>query len=466
MTDTSSNSPSDPGAIDVNAFAKQFQTFLETMDHYATEASRDHIASELHSHLGTDPRSIEPVRQEYARWQWAEIDAALDSLADDQDLRGVIPAHDASGLSDLLTNHYNVYELGAIERRAFPTGPETVRYVATNGLRLLWIGEKPVIALALEVEDGPSDTHKIVVEVMCEDHELARETLAGIDQSVRAKSVIYGQVVSFLPEEFGSEAFSIEFHPRPHIEAQDVVLPKGRLEKIEATVLGISEKADRLRAAGQHLSRGVLLYGPPGTGKTLTIRYLLSQARDTTAILLQGEALSKIRAAASAARAIGRAIIVLEDADLVAEDRDFNEGERSVLFEILDVLDGLGDDADISFVLTTNRVDVLEEAIAMRPGRIDLAVEVPLPSTKLRRRLFAVYGNDFAFTEEGIAKAAKAAEGTSGSFAKEAVRRAVLLAIEAEEDPNDNHLLEAVAALTAEATQLREAMTSNEEWDE
>ncbi|WP_186293145.1 ATP-binding protein [Brevibacterium aurantiacum] len=243
-------------------------------------------------------------------------------------------------------------------------------------------------------------------------------------------------------------------------------MPKGRLEKIEATVLGISEKADRLRAAGQHLSRGVLLYGPPGTGKTLTIRYLLSQARDTTAILLQGEALSKIRATASAAQAIGRAIIVLEDADLVAEDRDFNEGECSVLFEILDVLDELGDDADITFVLTTNRVDVLEEAIAKRPGRIDLAVEVPLPSTKLRRRLFAVYGNDFAFTEEGIAKAAKAAEGTSGSFAKEAVRRAVILAIEAGEDPRDNHLLEAVAALTAEATQLREAMTSDEGWDE
>lgn len=463
MTDASSHGPAAPEPVDISLFAKQFQTFLETMDHYATGASRDHIAEELGAHLGTDPRTLDPVRQEFARWQWVEIDRALDELAEEQDLRGVIPSQDASGISDLLANHYSVYELGAIQRRAVPTGPGTVRHVATNALRLLRIGTIPVVVFATELEDGPGDTQNIVVEIICSDHQLARETLANINGFVSRNSVLQGQVVSFLSEELGSDSLSIEFHSRPHVDAHDVVLPKGRLEKIEATVLGISERAQRLRAVGQHLSRGVLLYGPPGTGKTLTVRYLLSQAKETTAILLQGESLSKIRAAATAARALGRAIIVLEDADLVAEDRDFNEGERSVLFEILDVLDGLGDDADIAFVLTTNRVDVLEEALAMRPGRIDLAVEVALPTAKLRKRLFTVYSAGLAFTEEGITQAAKAAEGTTGSFAKEAVRRAVLLALDADEEPADNHLLEAVKALSAEATQLREAMNSEDD---
>jgi hypothetical protein len=42
-------------------------------------------------------------------------------------------------------------------------------------------------------------------------------------------------------------------------------------------------------------------------------------------------------------------------------------------------MDGLKDNADILFVLTTNRPEQLEGALSGRPGRIDQAIEVPLP---------------------------------------------------------------------------------------
>jgi ATP-dependent 26S proteasome regulatory subunit len=42
---------------------------------------------------------------------------------------------------------------------------------------------------------------------------------------------------------------------------------------------------------------------------------------------------------------------------------------------------------DIIVVLTTNRPDILEPALAARPGRVDLAVELPLPDAEGRRRL-------------------------------------------------------------------------------
>jgi len=42
-------------------------------------------------------------------------------------------------------------------------------------------------------------------------------------------------------------------------------------------------------------------------------------------------------------------------------------------------MDGLGEDADVTFVLTTNRADLLEPALAQRPGRVDHAAELPLP---------------------------------------------------------------------------------------
>jgi hypothetical protein len=62
-------------------------------------------------------------------------------------------------------------------------------------------------------------------------------------------------------------------------------------------------------------------------------------------------------------------------------------GPQPLLFAVLEALDGLSDDANVAFLLTSNRVDVLEPALAQRPGRVDLAVEVPLPDAEARRRL-------------------------------------------------------------------------------
>ena len=73
--------------------------------------------------------------------------------------------------------------------------------------------------------------------------------------------------------------------------------------------------------AGQHLKRGLLLYGPPGTGKTHTTRYLVGQMDGYTRLLLTGRALHAIGAVSELARDLQPAVLVLEDVDLVAEDR-------------------------------------------------------------------------------------------------------------------------------------------------
>ena len=39
-------------------------------------------------------------------------------------------------------------------------------------------------------------------------------------------------------------------------------------------------------------------------------------------------------------------------------------------FELLNEMDGLSEDVDVLFLLTTNRVEVLESALATRPGRV------------------------------------------------------------------------------------------------
>ena len=150
----------------------------------------------------------------------------------------------------------------------------------------------------------------------------------------------------------------------------------------------------RLLASGQHLKRGLLLYGPPGTGKTHTVRYLLGRTPGVTVVQLTGVALHLIAEACSVARTLAPAMVVVEDVDLIAEDRGEYPGQHPLLFQLLNEMDGLAEDADVVFVLTTNRADVLEPALAARPGRVDQAVELGLPDTSARRALLELYRGD------------------------------------------------------------------------
>jgi ATP-dependent 26S proteasome regulatory subunit len=267
-------------------------------------------------------------------------------------------------------------------------------------------------------------------------------------------SVLRGQVLSFSGNEYGQLAAGATFLPRPTVDSEDVVLPPGVLETIVRHVVGIGDQRDRLVAAGQHLKRGVLLYGPPGTGKTLTVRHLLSRTPGTTAVLLSGASIQFVTQAAELARAMQPAIVVLEDVDLVASERGMHGAPQPLLFAILDALDGLDGDADVTFLLTTNRVDVLERALAERPGRIDLAVEVPLPEDESRRRLFAHYAAGLPFSAAALDAAADRSTGTTGSFAKELVRRAVLTAAESDRAVTDTDLEQALDALLESGAQL------------
>ena len=94
-------------------------------------------------------------------------------------------------------------------------------------------------------------------------------------------------------------------------------------------------------------------------------------------------------------------------------------------------MDGAATDADLVFLLTTNRADLLEPALAARPGRVDVAVEIGLPDADARRRLFALYGASVAMTVDAadVDRVVERTDGMTASFVKELLRRAVLEAL-------------------------------------
>ena len=120
--------------------------------------------------------------------------------------------------------------------------------------------------------------------------------------------------------------------------------------------------------------------------------YLASQLPGRTVLILTGGGISSIETSGILARALAPVTVILEDVDLIGTMRENQSvGANALLFELLNQMDGLAEDADVLYVLTTNRPDVLEPALAARPGRIDQAIEIPLPDDECRRRLVDLY---------------------------------------------------------------------------
>jgi ATP-dependent 26S proteasome regulatory subunit len=153
---------------------------------------------------------------------------------------------------------------------------------------------------------------------------------------------------------------------------------------------------------------------------------------DATVVVLSGPSLGLVGAFGNLARRLAPAVIVLEDVDLVAQERSFGPfGTSPLLFELMNEMSGLAADADVAFVLTTNRPDALEPALAARPGRVDLALEIPLPAAAERRRLLELYGRGLDLDPALLDDVVSRTEGTTASFFRELLRKAALGALEA-----------------------------------
>jgi hypothetical protein len=234
------------------------------------------------------------------------------------------------GLGDLLVDSMHAMHgprPGAVTRVARASGPSgATEECLRAALVLVEEGEDRLVAL-FRGPDHDMDNNGVRLEVVATDEDAVRRFTASLRDLVVEENVYRGQVVSFGGDLFGERGSLLRFHERPEVTDAELILPSDTFEDIRRQVVGVARNRDRLRSAGQHLKRGLLLYGPPGAGKTHTVRYLMSELADTTIVELTGESLGALREACSIARTLQPAMIVVEDVDLIAEQRDHYSGQ-------------------------------------------------------------------------------------------------------------------------------------------
>jgi transitional endoplasmic reticulum ATPase len=152
------------------------------------------------------------------------------------------------------------------------------------------------------------------------------------------------------------------------------------------------------------------MYGPPGTGKTLLAKAIANEAQSNFISIKGPELLNKfvgesekgVREVFEKARSNAPTVVFFDEIDSIAGERGQNRsdsgvGER-VVSQLLTELDGLEELEDVVVIATTNRPDLIDNAL-LRPGRLDRHVHVPVPDEEARRKIFEVHTRDKPLAE-------------------------------------------------------------------
>ncbi|HUE26066.1 MAG TPA: AAA family ATPase [Solirubrobacteraceae bacterium] len=439
--------------LDVGEFGSAFLDFMRAITE-AAQRPESPLLARLREHLGVAPDELPVTAASFGIADRPNLQLALDAVLPERETIGLANPHmhnGGAGFAQLFARSghgQGPFGLGPVEYADVEVGDGRVVRCVTSALLLVSLVDVPVAVVITAEQRPPMGAMGVRLEGISPDEQAVSRLFRAIREAMLEHNVFRGKLFSL------SAMGSVIFPSLPAVGRDEVVLPDGTLERLEQHAIAIAAHADELRTAGRHLKRGVLLHGPPGTGKTLTVNYLLSAMEGRTAVILTGQALGLIEQAFAIARDLTPSTVVLEDVDLVAGVRT-GPGSHGVLFELLNQLEGLAEDSDLLVLLTTNRPDLIEPALAARPGRVDLALELPLPDEDARRRLFRLYAQKIELDPDAERELVEHSPGATGAFIKELMRQATLRAAVNGSQPRAADVVE----MLAEMLEDREALT-------
>ncbi len=338
-----------------------------------------------------------------------------------------------------------------LEWESYQTGADEWADVASNACYFLTFNDVPFIATVINdtpyryqynygeaVEDVSADA-RIKLAILTPDRESCRDVRDYLISCSRQFSVYRGRQLLCRPGDSGKDPVRVDFTEVATVDRSAIILPQRIFDVIDRAAIRQMDLGDVLQQAGHRTRTALLLHGPPGTGKTLLTRYITGLRSDTTTIMLHGFRRGLVREAFRLARYCQPSFVVIEDVDLIAIRRQKNSRGTSALHELLDELDGLAPESRTVIVMTSNRPDVLEPALASRPGRVSQAIEVNLPDAANRLRILELFTAKTNADDVDFDSWVQCTDGASPAFLEELVRRAILFAAEAQtQEPGSN----------------------------
>jgi transitional endoplasmic reticulum ATPase len=212
-------------------------------------------------------------------------------------------------------------------------------------------------------------------------------------------------------------------------------IKKQLIETIELPM----KKPELFKKAGIKAPKGVLLHGPPGTGKTLLAKAIANES-DANFISVKGpelvskwvgESEKRVRDIFKKARQVAPTVIFFDEFDSITKVRGScnNDSSERMVNQLLTELDGVEDLEKVTVIAATNRPDLIDPSL-LRPGRIELKVEIPHPDERAREEILAVHTKAMPVQKEvKISSLAKETEGWSGAELESLCRIAGMNAI-------------------------------------
>ena len=395
----------------------------------------------LAAHFASTPLDeLVVTRSDFPHWMRPDLQRALETLF------AGLPSHRFVGarlrdreldfrFADLADAGAKSVAVGPAVYQDVDIGEQTPVRCLTRGL---WLAERAGVRFALLLDvigayRGVRAHVEVAVTPGAAPARVAAELVKELRSNAGSGACWRGKalVLDSAHDDFEISAAGLRVVDLVPVRREDIVLPENTLALIERNTLGFARETQRLVDLGLSAKKGVLLYGPPGTGKTLIVRWLAGALDGFTKLIVTADNYSLLAEYLDIARTLQPALVVLEDVDLVGGHRDGPwAAGGGVLNKLLNEMDGLARQACVLFVLTTNRPEVLEPALAARPGRVDQAIEIGLPGEAERRLLIKRHAGGLRVPEGLAADTAKRTKQASAAFIKELMRRAAQAMLE------------------------------------
>jgi AAA+ superfamily predicted ATPase len=395
------------------------------------------IAAMLKKHFhGYPPQNLVTAGRSFPMASRVDVQVALDEFfANDSRARqfGLHSPHmgaQALSIAQLLQRTPFPVDMGPLQHDEIDIGEAVAARCVRQGL---WIsssedGTPFAVLLGQGMQIGmPLGVHiEIAVPSGDKGLEFSQTFFRDLEEKIAAGRAYRGKVISLeINQDFAGRTGSVRVHRLHKVKPEDIILPEKTFTLLKNNLTRFIEVREDIKRMGLSAKKGLLFYGPPGTGKTHTIHYLAGELPTHTMLLITAEQVALLEHYFRLARFLQPSIVVVEDVDLIARERSHlrNPGQEILLNKLLNEMDGLREDADVIFILTTNRADQLEPALASRPGRIDQAIEFPLPDDVGRAKLARLYGRGLELNETVVQAIVSKTKGTSAAFIKELMRR-------------------------------------------